>query len=359
MSGGPDDFARRVLAWYDREGRRNLPWQTDASPYRVWVSEIMLQQTQVATVVGYFERFISRFPDVKALADAKLDEVLYLWSGLGYYARARNLHAAARQIVCEFGSELPDTIAGLVALPGIGRSTAGAIRALSAGERAPILDGNVKRVLARFHAVDGWPGRKPVEKRLWELAESHLPADRVREYTQALMDLGATVCRRQPDCEDCPLTGDCRARASGNQAACPGRKPPAVRPERAVTMLIARRNDGCVWLEQRPGNGVWGGLWSFPELDEGDDPKAWCRRRLGCRVAALRRPAPIRHDLTHFRMQIQPWIAEIAADEVRDVGPLDDRPAVWYNSRAPQQLGLAAPVSLLLNELNPESEHDA
>ena len=335
--------------------------RVDASPYRVWVSEIMLQQTQVPTVVGYFTRFMERFPTVDDLAAAELDDVLHLWSGLGYYARARNLHAAARQIVSEHESSLPESVEELMALPGIGRSTAGAIRALSAGERVAILDGNVKRVLARYHAVAGWPGRKPVEKRLWELAESHLPSARMREYTQALMDLGATVCRRNPECDVCPLTDDCKAFIAGNPSDYPERKPPTVRGKRQLDMIVARRSDGSVWLEQRPTKGIWGGLWSFPELSDGDDPRNWCERRMGCRVSSAHRSGTIKHELTHLSMEIRPWLVELATDEVRDVEAtsMDDPPAVWYNSRAPEKLGLAAPVSAMLKQLAPETEHDA
>ncbi len=236
-----DTFAERLLTWYEKHGRHDLPWQRDATPYHVWVSEIMLQQTQVATVIPYYERFVERFPDVRSLADAAIDEVLHHWSGLGYYARARNLHKAARTVCDEFGGQFPPVLEELESLPGVGRSTAGAILSSALGGRAPILDGNVKRVLARYHAIGGWPGRSAVMKTLWEHAEAHTPHERVAEYTQAIMDLGATLCTRsRPACDDCPQRSDCQARALGRQADFPGRKPTREKPTRTTCFVIAR-----------------------------------------------------------------------------------------------------------------------
>ncbi|MGD1984639.1 MAG: A/G-specific adenine glycosylase, partial [Chromatiaceae bacterium] len=237
-----EDFATRILAWFAQHGRKDLPWQRPTDPYRVWVSEIMLQQTQVGTVVPYFERFMHRFPTLSDLADATLDEVLHHWSGLGYYARARNLHAAARQVMVEHDGRLPTEIDRLQALPGIGRSTAGAVLSLACGQRQVILDGNVKRVLARHHAVDGWPGRTAVAKRLWSIAERLTPVQRVAEYNQAMMDLGATLCtRRRPSCDRCPVNDDCVARRQGDPHDYPGSKPQRRLPERTVRMLMVRR----------------------------------------------------------------------------------------------------------------------
>ncbi|HNP37856.1 MAG TPA: A/G-specific adenine glycosylase, partial [Woeseiaceae bacterium] len=245
------EIAPRLLAWFDEHGRKDLPWQVD-DPYRVWVSEIMLQQTQVQTVIPYFTRFIARFGDVRALADAAIDEVLHHWSGLGYYARARNLHAAAKLIRDEFGGKFPASADELKALPGIGRSTAAAILALSFGERYAILDGNVKRVLARHSAVPGWPGKTAVAKTLWQLAEQNTPRDRVGAYTQAIMDLGATLCTRsKPRCSDCPLKSDCCALAEGAVASYPGSKPRKVKPLRETSMMLALAGD-AVYLERRP-----------------------------------------------------------------------------------------------------------
>ncbi|MGD8746674.1 MAG: A/G-specific adenine glycosylase, partial [Gammaproteobacteria bacterium] len=255
-------FARRVLDWFEVSGRHDLPWQIDPSPYRVWVSEIMLQQTQVATVIPYFERFIARFPAIRELADADLDEVLHLWSGLGYYARARNMHRAARTVCEHHGGRFPEAFDEVAALPGIGRSTAGAILALSLGQRHPILDGNVKRVLCRHEGLEGWPGRPAVEKALWEISDRLTPDDGVAEYTQAMMDLGATICRRgRPDCDRCPVSGDCVARSQGRQQELPTPRPRRERPLRRTHMLLISDPDGRVLLERREPSGIWGGLW--------------------------------------------------------------------------------------------------
>lgn len=260
-----DDFAARVLEWYSACGRKALPWQANRTPYRVWVSEIMLQQTQVATVIPYYRRFVDAFPDVAALAGAGLDDVLRHWSGLGYYARARNLHRAARAVVEQHGGRFPERVEDAVALPGIGRSTAGAILSLACGQRHPILDGNVKRVLARYHAVEGWPGKSSVSSELWAHAECHTPHESVAEYNQAMMDLGATVCTRTPDCDACPVRGDCRARNLGLQRRYPGRREKRAKPRRRTHMALALF-DGAVYLEKREASGIWGGLWSLPEF---------------------------------------------------------------------------------------------
>ncbi|MBS0396359.1 MAG: A/G-specific adenine glycosylase, partial [Proteobacteria bacterium] len=241
---GPDaaSFATRLLAWYERHGRHDLPWQRDRSPYRVWVSEVMLQQTQVATVIPYYERFMGRFPDVAALAAAPLDEVLHHWSGLGYYARARHLHRAAACLVAEHGGELPASVEALTALPGIGRSTAGAILALARDERHPILDGNVKRVLARWFGIEGFPGQPRVAALLWELSERVTPSRRAADYTQAVMDLGATLCTRsRPRCSECPVGADCVAQATGRVASLPVPRAARARPVRRVAWLVLRR----------------------------------------------------------------------------------------------------------------------
>ena len=242
-----DVFQRRLLAWFDEHGRHDLPWQQERTPYRVWVSEIMLQQTQVATVIPYFERFMARFPDVVALAAAEQDEVLHLWTGLGYYARGRNLHKAARVVVAEHGGELPLGLEALAALLGIGRSTAGAIVSQSSGRRAVILDGNVKRSLTRLHAVEGWPGRPAVERRLWALAEHYTPDTRLADYTQAMMDLGATLCRRgRPDCARCPFADVCVAHARGEERRFPESKPKTALPTRTTLMLLLRDERGII-----------------------------------------------------------------------------------------------------------------
>ena len=346
----------RLLVWFDHFGRKDLPWQTNSTPYRVWVSEIMLQQTQVATVIPYYLRFIERFPDVSALARASLDEVLHLWTGLGYYARARNLHRAARIIREHHHGEPPRDINLIMQLPGIGRSTAGALLALAHGERHAILDGNVKRVLARFHAIEGWPGAPQIEKKLWALAETHLPATRLRDHTQAFMDFGATVCTRaQPACTRCPLADDCAAHTAGRATDFPAPKPRAAKPVRQVTLVMLRNQEGAVRLVQRPPAGLWGGLWSLPECTHrsGRKIQRWCESELGLIVGQVERHDALRHSFSHFHLDILPMVAEVTGQRP---AVMEICPAVWYNITKPDARGLAAPVKHLLIKL---AEHPA
>ena len=343
-------FSDRVLDWYARHGRRDLPWQSQTTPYRVWVSEIMLQQPQGATVIPYFERFMQCCPDVETLARAGQDQVLHYWSGLGYYARARHLHAAAKQVLNQHNGRFPEVFDEVVALPGVGRSTAGAILALACGQPHPILDGNVKRVLARYHAVAGWPGQARVQRELWTLAERHTPAHASAAYTQAMMDLGATVCTRtRPRCDDCPLHGGCAARAAGRQTDYPSPRPKKVLPVRATGMLLLCNDTAEVLLEKRPPAGIWGGLWSFPELHMEDEPVSWCRDKLGIRVADIERWPVVRHTFSHFHLDITPLLAQ-ANDTTRAV--MEDRGLLWYNPAGTGQRGLAAPVDALLQRLS-------
>jgi A/G-specific adenine glycosylase len=349
------DFSDAVLRWYDRHGRKDLPWQRDRSPYRVWVSEIMLQQTQVATVIPYFERFMARFPDCVTLADAEPDAVLHLWSGLGYYARARNLHQAARAVRDEYNGVFPTGFEAVLALPGIGRSTAGAILAQACGQRHAILDGNVKRVLARYHAVAGWPGEAAVLNRLWEYAERYTPEARVADYTQAMMDLGATLCARaRPRCGECPLAPACAAHVAGNERDYPGSKPRRALRVRATHMLLVRNGAGEVLLQQRPSSGIWGGLWSFPEVASADDVSDWCARALGRRASRLQAWPALRHTFSHFHLDITPWLVELGDNRAAAV--MEGPPTVWYNTRTSEPRGLAAPVIRLLEQLG--ERHD-
>jgi len=363
-------FAERLLVWFDLHGRHDLPWQQDPTPYRVWVSEIMLQQTQVQTVVGYYQRFMARFPTLATLAAAELDEVLGLWSGLGYYARGRNLHRAARRLAADGYDDLPADYDALLALPGIGRSTAGAILALAHGQRHAILDGNVKRVLARYHAIERWTGETAVQKTLWAHADSLTPAKRVADYTQAIMDLGATLCgKRQPDCGVCPVAEGCQARARGLQASLPVPRPRRARPRRAQAVLVVVNGDGEVLLERRAEQGVWGGLFSFPELPDGDDAHLWCERRLGCRPDAVRQCETIAHAFTHFDLELAPLRLELAQPgpsrarpgaaaapgSDRDPAPslapaaVMDRPDwLWYNPATRGKVGIPAPIAAFL-----------
>lgn len=353
-------FSERLLAWFARYGRKDLPWQANPTPYRVWVSEIMLQQTQVVTVIPYYLRFMRRFPDVSSLAGAELDEVLHLWTGLGYYARARNLHRTAIIVRDEYMGQFPLDMAVVKNLPGIGRSTAGAILALSAGQRHAILDGNVKRVLARFHAVSGWPGRADVEQVLWTWAEAHTPDTHVEHYTQAIMDLGATVCTRgKPACERCPLAADCLAYARGGVMDYPGPKPRKAVPVRRAVWLMLGNEQGEILLEQRPPVGLWGGLWGFPECADASkrEIERWCRERLGCSVGAIEYWPVMRHGFSHFQLDI---VLVYAHTEGIVLRVMEGSSRVWYKLANPDARGLAAPVKRLLIMLaeHHRSHHD-
>lgn len=354
-----DWFANALLGWFDVHGRKNLPWQRDPTPYRVWISEVMLQQTQVSTVIPYYERFLSRFPDLRCLADASLDEVLHLWSGLGYYARARNLHRCAQRVCRDFAGELPNDIEELQSLPGIGRSTAGAILALSLGQRHPILDGNAKRVLARVHAVEEWPSQPAAQKRLWQLAEAATPHIRIREYTQAIMDLGATLCTRaRPACERCPLRQRCLARASGAPTAYPRPKPRIVRATRELRPLLLVDAADSILLERRSHDGIWGGLWSLPEApaeiaDNGEALQCWCRNTLYCTIDDIESLPERRHELTHLSLLLRPITARVAAT----CGLMEGDQHVWYNGDFPRARGMPAPIQRLIHDLLASKEN--
>lgn len=340
---------RRLLAWFDRHGRKDLPWQRSRDPYRIWVSEIMLQQTQVSTVIPYYKRFLKRFPDVRALARADLDSVLHHWTGLGYYARARNLRKAAETIVREHGGSFPRNIDAVADLPGIGRSTAGAILAFAFGQRHPILDGNVKRVLARLHAIGSPPTQRATEQRLWALADAYTPKARVPDYTQAIMDLGATLCRpRKPDCVACPLADGCRAHAQGRPETYPVRTRRAALPVKETVMLMIRDARGRVLLTQRPPTGLWGGLWGFPECTSTTAAPGFCRDRLGIEVEVAAPWPRLRHSFSHYTLDITPLPARLmrAARVLKETSP-----AAWVDPRRPDTRGLAAPVQRLLQSL--------
>ena len=352
MPRSSDAFAGRLLAWFDDHGRHDLPWQHDPTPYRVWVSEIMLQQTQVATVIPYYERFMASFPDVGRLAAAPVDDVLHHWSGLGYYARARNLHKTARIVAGERGGCFGDDIDELVALPGLGRSTAAAILALSMGQRQAILDGNVKRVLTRYHGIFGWPGTRATEKALWDAAWSHTPRARVADYTQAIMDLGATLCTRsRPACALCPQRDGCYARRENAQALLPERKPKNDKPVRRQRMLVVRDAAGAVLLVQRPPTGIWGGLFSLPEIDDGESPEDWCAANIGMAGALDSEWPVLRQTFSHFHLDITPVCVDVGAAAP---GSVEDAPSLWYNLDAPPSVGVAAPVARLLQAVRAE-----
>ncbi|SHF77199.1 A/G-specific adenine glycosylase [Marisediminitalea aggregata] len=340
-------FSDRILTWFDKHGRKHLPWQQNVNPYRVWVSEIMLQQTQVTTVIPYFERFMARFPTVVELANAPQDDVLQLWTGLGYYARARNLHKAAMQVRDEHNGEFPDTLEGVMALPGIGRSTAGAILSIAGGQSHPILDGNVKRVLARYFAISGWPGTKSVENALWEYATDLMPQQRANHYTQAMMDMGATLCTRsKPKCDECPLQSDCVAYAQGKQTDYPGKKPKKTLPEKQTVMsvILCQRS---VLLQQRPQTGIWGGLWSFFEREPGTLLSSQLSQLIGSHET-LDIVEPFRHTFSHYHLDIEPEVinCEQFPQQVAESGWR------WVSLDEPLEVGVPTPVKRILTALS-------
>ena len=343
-------FQARVLTWYRQHGRKDLPWQKEPSLYRVWVSEIMLQQTQVQSVIPYYLRFMAAFPDTASLAAAPLDQVLHLWSGLGYYARARNLHRAARLIRQRPGGGFPRSLEQLLALPGIGRSTAGAILSLALGAPHAILDGNVKRVLTRCFAIPGWPGQAAVQKRLWRLAGELTPAsDRVRAYNQAMMDLGATLCTRtRPACGRCPLADLCQARAAGKPTAFPTPRRRRALPVKAAQILLLLDRENRLLLQRRPAGGVWEGLWCPPECEPSADPLECCRRLPGGSARLVARWPVRRHRFSHYHFEMSPVLLRLK----NTTGcVMDGNDRVWYNCRQPDIRGLPAPVARLIDDL--------
>lgn len=333
-----DEFSHRLLAWHRHHGRHDLPWQNTRDPYRIWLSEIMLQQTQVSTVIPYYTRFLARFPDIATLAAAAPEAVLALWAGLGYYARARNLHRCARVLRDEHGGAFPTRAADIATLPGIGRSTAAAIAAFAFGERAAILDGNVKRVLCRAFGIEGFPGKPAVERELWALAESLLPATGIEAYTQGIMDLGATRCTRaRPDCANCPLHDHCVAARHGRQAALPSARPTPPPPERVAdyALFVA---EGHVLLERRPPAGIWGGLLCLPE----GEPRTLARA-LNLEIQGADPLPPLRHAFTHFRLTLKPWLCRVACRPART-----EARHVWLPLAEAADAGLPAPIRRLL-----------
>ncbi len=341
-------IAPRLLAWHAKHGRHDLPWQQDRTAYRVWVSEIMLQQTQVGTVIPYYQRFMERFPSVVALANAAIDEVLHLWTGLGYYARARNLHRAAVRVRDEFGGEFPTAFEAVAGLPGIGRSTAGAILSLSLGQRHAILDGNVRRVLSRYFGIEGDPARKDIADLLWQRATVCTPEQQADTYNQAMMDLGATVCTRsKPLCAFCPITDDCVARIQGRQNELPSPRKRAERRARHAFMVLAMREDGSVLLRQRPVTGIWGGLWSAPQFETREEVQHFTFWHLQGASAEAEQLPRVEHAFTHFDLSITPLLVRCQGS----LGVMDGADGLWYNARQPASVGLPQPVKVLLEQL--------
>ncbi|PQZ61437.1 A/G-specific adenine glycosylase [Achromobacter sp. MYb9] len=343
------EFAPCIVAWQRQHGRHDLPWQNTRDPYRIWLSEIMLQQTQVATVIPYYDRFLQRFPDVAALAAAAQEDVMPYWAGLGYYARARNLHRCAQEIARDWGGGFPPTAQTIATLPGIGRSTAAAIAAFAYGERSPILDGNVKRVFTRHFGIAGDPSKRDVETRLWALADAQVEAAPdldMAAYTQGLMDLGATLCTRgKPACDKCPVAQTCVARREGRQAELPTPKVRRAIPERETCMLVLQ-HQGAFLLQQRPEPGIWGGLWSLPEFDVAGDPDT-ASRALGLEPEQRFELAAFAHTFTHYRLHIRPWLVPVRAASLREAA----LPERWVHADKLASMALPAPVKKLLQGL--------
>ncbi len=344
------NFSQAVLHWFEHHGRKNLPWQLKPTSYRVWVSEIMLQQTQVSTVIPYYENFMRSFPNIKQLALADEDKVFHHWTGLGYYARARNLHKTAKIVYQENHGVFPSTLEELIELPGIGRSTAGAIMALAEDSYAVILDGNVKRVLCRYHCVKGWPGHSETQKQLWELAELHTPSTNCRSYTQAMMDLGAILCTRtKPSCPVCPLQEGCEAYLRHKTTEFPHKKIKKKFPEKSIQMLILHNKSGKkVLLEKRPPGGIWGGLWSFPEIPVHADISSFLQKYDFVINDQTMQWNDIRHTFSHFHLTITPQILWLAKEPMMVMEKPDWH---WYDLNSPTELGLAGPVKTLLTQL--------
>ncbi|MDO8954635.1 MAG: A/G-specific adenine glycosylase [Gammaproteobacteria bacterium] len=337
----PEEFQLAILQWFDRSGRKDFPWQKAIDHYRVWVSEIMLQQTQVATVIPYFERFMQSFPSILHLARADIDQVLQHWAGLGYYARGRNLYKAAQLIVERHAGQFPRDLEAVCALPGIGRSTASAILSIVDGQALPILDGNVKRVLARFAGISGWPGDKKIETKLWQLAEELMPAKRAGDYTQAMMDLGATTCTRtKPLCSLCPINDSCHAFKTNSIGEFPGKKPAKAYPQKSAYCLVLSYQ-GEILLERRPNKGIWGGLWVPPFFETLAELETWLKQ-FGLPFTK-KMTATRSHKFSHYELLFSPVLLELTENT-------DQLNGAWYDKDSLNQLGLPAPIKILLRD---------
>ena len=340
-------FAEQLLIWFDQHGRNHLPWQKNRTGYRVWVSEIMLQQTQVVTVIPYFERFMERFPAAKDLAEADVDEVLSLWTGLGYYSRARNLHDSAIAIAEQHQGNMPKNIDALIALKGIGRSTAGAILSQAYNEPGIILDGNVKRLLTRLHAIEGWPGQSKIDKQLWQIATELTPNQRNADYTQAIMDIGATICKpKQPLCVACPMQARCKALAEDQVATIPTPKPKKLIPHKTISVLLIKNKQGQTLLEQRPNTGIWGGLWSLPEF--ADLKSLQTQLALDGLPTNTQPITPIKHVFSHYKLTIEPHLL-VLENTPKKVS--EKAKSQWYDTQQLHTIGLATPIKKLLEKI--------
>jgi len=343
-------FNQRIIDWHALHGRKTLPWQSNKTLYRTWVSEVMLQQTQVATVIPYFNKFMRSFPTVAYLANAPIDEVLHHWTGLGYYARARNLHKAAQTIRDKFNGEFPENFEDVIALSGIGRSTAGAVLSLTLGQNYAILDGNVKRVLTRHQTIEGWTGEKRVENRLWELAERLTPAKQANIFNQAMMDMGAMICTRsKPKCTECPVSDDCLALATDSMTSYPTPKAKKKIPVKSATMLVLCENGKAIQLQQRPPTGIWGGLWCFPEFENTEKALQYMAKHHIQPKKQTELPT-FRHTFSHYHFDITALLIEV--DHAGDIQVMEDSASLWYNLQHPQKIGLAAATKKILSTVN-------
>ena len=344
-------FSDQIILWHRQHGRHDLPWQGTRDPYKIWVSEIMLQQTQVSTVIPYFARFMQRFPTVSSLAQADIDEVLHLWTGLGYYARGRNLHKAAQQIVKKFDGQFPKNIDDMMSLSGIGRSTAGAILSFAFSLRHPILDGNVKRVLSRVFEIEGWYGQATIAKIFWDFADKHTPEQEVEIYTQAIMDFGATLCKRsKPLCEQCPIQTDCIAFQKQRTTELPTKKPKKKIPSKACQMVIIRNSEGHILLEQRPPAGIWGGLWCFPQFEIDDDIQTQIKKEHGIDIDLLTMGAKVKHTFSHYHLDIHTFEAQLKNNNGL-ANQTADSNLLWLNNENEVTVGLPAPIKKLLAKI--------
>ncbi|MCP5077019.1 MAG: A/G-specific adenine glycosylase [Psychromonas sp.] len=343
------NFNQRIINWHAVHGRKTLPWQVDKNLYKTWVSEVMLQQTQVATVIPYFDKFMRSFPTVDYLANAPIDEVLHHWTGLGYYARARNLHKTAQTIRDNFDGQFPEQFDDVIALPGIGRSTAGAILSLTLGKNFAILDGNVKRVLTRHQTIEGWTGEKRIENRLWELAEYLTPPKHANLFNQAMMDIGAMICTRsKPKCTECPVSNDCLALKSDSMSCYPTPKAKKKIPVKSAVMLIVCENGKTIHLKKRPPVGIWGGLWCFPEFESIESAEQYLQENIKrCTKKELN---TFRHTFSHYHFDITPLLVEVNQQDISQV--MEDSGALWYNLQHPQKIGLAAATKKILTTVN-------
>lgn len=347
------NLAKKIIPWYQQHGRHHLPWQQAITPYRVWISEVMLQQTQVVTVIPYFQRFIQQFPTIYKLASAPLDEVLNVWSGLGYYARARNIHRSAQMIVTHRQGHFPDSVADLEKLPGIGRSTAGAMVSIAFNKHAAILDGNVKRVLTRLHAIEGALSENKVIKQLWQIAQGYAPQSNAREYSQAIMDLGATLCiKQQPTCSICPLQQVCKAYQLNQVSDFPTPSPRKVLPKHETYFLIIRNSENKILLEKRPSTGIWGGLWSFPQCSKTENINDWSDKNFGFKNSIRPQPLPtFRHTFTHFKLKIHPRLINIDSKFIKRKLTKDNNPIIWIHPENTTAIALPKPVTTLLQQV--------